>query len=96
MEAVLDPLVQSFIAVLVPVALFTADQIDDGLKLTIDGLQISDQGIGGVAEQLIQGVSAVQQGVHGVLQLISFFRNVVANGVNGDVRLFRQLFHHVP
>ena len=46
LEAVLDPLVQGFIAVLVPVALFTADQIDDGLKLTIDGLQISDQGIG--------------------------------------------------
>ena len=51
-----DLILLAFALVLIPVVFFAADQIRNGAELAVDGPQVADQGVGGVADQLVQGV----------------------------------------
>ena len=73
--------------VLIPIAFFAADQIRNGAELIADGTNVTDQGVCGIAEKLIQGLTAVQKGIHGVLKLAAFFRKIRSDGIYFDFRL---------
>ena len=82
-----DLILLALALVLIPVAFFAADQIRNGAELIADGTNVTDQGVCGIAEKLIQGLTAVQKGAHGVLKLVAFFRKIRSDGIYFDFRL---------